>query len=137
MNTHLTVKQNNFCQNYVLTGNASEAYRLSYDAENMKTETIHRKSTELMQHGLVSARIQELQKDVQATYEITLDSQISKYNQLFEAAGTDIQEPRQRIDSKIRILSRLDKICGLESPVADKPGNRDIIIVLDEKDMRA
>ena len=137
MNQYLTVKQNNFCQNYVLTGNASEAYRMAYDAEKMKAETIHRKATELMQHGLVSARIQKLQKQAQVNYEITLDSPVSKYKQLFETAGTDIKDPRHRIDSKIRILSRLDKICGLESPKADTPDNREIIIVLDEKDMRA
>ena len=137
MNAQLTVKQNNFCQNYVLTGNASEAYRMSYDAADMKMETIHRKATELMQHGQVSARIQDLQKQVQVNFEITLDSQISRYMQLLESAGTDIQDPHHRVNTMTRILARLDKICGLESSPADKPENRDIMIVLDEKDMRA
>ena len=44
MNDYLTVKQYNFCQQYMLTGNASEAYRLSYNAANMKTETHPSKS---------------------------------------------------------------------------------------------
>ena len=137
MNTYLTVKQNNFCQHYVLTGNASEAYRMAYDAENMKMETIHRKATELMTHGLVSARIHELQKQAQVDYGITLDSQISRYLQLLDSANTDIQDPHHRINTMNRVLARLDKICGLESPVVDKPENGGIIIVLDQKDMQA
>ncbi len=137
MNTHLTVKQINFCQNYVLTGNASEAYRIAYDAENMKMETIHRKATELMTHGLVSARIHELQKQVRVNYEITQDSQISRYLQLLDSANTDIQNPHHRVNTMNRILARLDKICGLESPVADKPENGGITIVFDDKDMKA
>ena len=33
--TRLTPKQEGFCQNYIETGNASEAYRLNYNAQNM------------------------------------------------------------------------------------------------------
>ena len=106
MNEYLTVKQYNFCQQYVLTGNASEAYRLSYNAENMKTETIHRRATELMQHSLVTARIQELQRQAQVNFEITLHGQVSRYMQLLAAAGAEIEEPRHRIDSMTRILAR-------------------------------
>jgi len=83
-----------------------------------------------------SARIEELRKDVQLNHGITLDTQISRYKQLLDTALTDIQEPRHRIDAMIQILSRLDKIFGLESSVADKSDNRAIIILLDEKDMR-
>ncbi len=44
----LTTKQEKFCQSYVELGNASEAYRRSYDASRMKTESINRKAKELM-----------------------------------------------------------------------------------------
>ena len=45
--TSLTIKQENFCQVYVETGNASEAYRRAYDAKNMKSETVRRTAKEL------------------------------------------------------------------------------------------
>lgn len=132
----LTIKQDKFCCNYVLTGNASEAYRLAYSAENMKQATVHRKATELMQHGLISARIRDLQAAAQASFEITLEGQITRYLQLLNAAGNEIEDPRQRVDSMTRILSRLDKICGLEKH-ADQIGFADITIVMDDKDVLA
>jgi len=136
MNDYLTVKQYNFCQQYMLTGNASEAYRLAYNAENMKIETIHRKATEVMANGKVAARIQVLQRQAQVNFEITLDGQVSRYMQLLAAAGTEIEEPRHRIESMTRILARLDRICGLESNV-DQPRSGGITILMDEKDLLA
>lgn len=37
----LTPKQETFCLAYIETGNASEAYRQAYDAENMKPDTVN------------------------------------------------------------------------------------------------
>jgi len=58
----LTPKQEGFCLSYIETGNASEAYRLNYDAENMKPATIKVKASELLNNGKVTARLAELQK---------------------------------------------------------------------------
>ena len=49
-----------FCQAYVATGNASEAYRRAYQAAGMKPATIHRRAKELMDDGKIAARIAEL-----------------------------------------------------------------------------
>lgn len=38
----LTPKQEKFCQLYIELGNASEAYRQSYDCQDMKSESINR-----------------------------------------------------------------------------------------------
>jgi phage terminase small subunit len=57
----LTPKQEKFCQFYMQTGNASEAYRGAYDAGKMKAATVNRKATELMQNGTITARIAALQ----------------------------------------------------------------------------
>jgi len=40
MTVKLTPKQQKFCYKYIETGNASKAYRQSYDTENMKPATI-------------------------------------------------------------------------------------------------
>lgn len=39
--TGLTIKQEAFCQAYIETGNASEAYRTAYAADKMKPEAVH------------------------------------------------------------------------------------------------
>lgn len=67
----LTLKQENFCNFYIETGNASEAYRRAYAAEKMKDESINRKAKELMDNGNITARIKELQGELKAISDIT------------------------------------------------------------------
>lgn len=61
----LTMKQERFAVEYVQCGSASEAYRRSYDAANMKPETIHRAAVELTSHARVFARVAELREQMQ------------------------------------------------------------------------
>jgi len=56
----LTQKQENFCLAYIKCGNASQAYRESYNAEKMKEEVVWVKACELLKNGNVSVRVQEL-----------------------------------------------------------------------------
>jgi len=58
----LTPKQERFCLAYLKTGNASEAYRLSYNAENMKPETINNRASELLKNSGVAGRLAELKE---------------------------------------------------------------------------
>lgn len=62
----LTAKQEKFCQEYIQCGNASEAYRQSYDIGEMKPETINRKAKELMDNGKITARLQELNAEIKS-----------------------------------------------------------------------
>ncbi|MBQ9821000.1 MAG: terminase small subunit, partial [Muribaculaceae bacterium] len=52
-----------FCRHYVEIGNASEAYRLSYNCANMKQSTIWRNASALLDNNKVATRIAELQKE--------------------------------------------------------------------------
>lgn len=61
---NLTLKQEGFARDYVLTGNASQAYRSNYNAGKMKPETINVKAIELLKNGKVAVRVNELQKDI-------------------------------------------------------------------------
>jgi phage terminase small subunit len=71
----LTIKQERFCQAYIENGgNASEAYRTSYDASNMKPESIHRKAHEVMENGKVTARLEELRQMHVERHCVTVDS---------------------------------------------------------------
>ena len=68
----LTLKQEHFIKAYIETGNASEAYRIAYDADKMKAETIHRKANELMNNGKIRARIEEMQKEHQKRHRVAI-----------------------------------------------------------------
>jgi len=58
----LTPKQEAFVSSYLETGNATEAYRRSYDAKNMSEATINVKACELLKNGKVAVRLQVLQE---------------------------------------------------------------------------
>lgn len=74
----LTPKQESFCQRYIETGNASEAYRLSYDAAGMKPETINRSAKELIDNRKIAARLSELRAEMQAAHGVTVASLIAE-----------------------------------------------------------
>jgi phage terminase small subunit len=70
----MTPKQENFCLAYLETGNASEAYRRAYDAENMKPETVNRKAFDLLENGKIGARVQQLQAEHRRAHNVTVAS---------------------------------------------------------------
>ena len=74
----LTPKQENFCLAYLETGNASEAYRRAYDAENMTTDTISRKAKELLDNGKITARLSELREPILKRHAITVDDLLAE-----------------------------------------------------------
>ena len=56
----LTIKQEKFCNKYLECGNASEAYRYAYNCLKMNDETVWKRSSELLQNGEVTGRIEYL-----------------------------------------------------------------------------
>ena len=53
----LTAKQEAFYREYLETGNATEAYRRSYNTAGMKSETVNRCAFDLLNHHKISARL--------------------------------------------------------------------------------
>lgn len=69
----MTPKQEAFCLAYIETGNASEAYRRSYSAENMKPESINVKASELLADGKITVRVAELKAEHAERHAVTVD----------------------------------------------------------------
>jgi hypothetical protein len=74
----LTMKQENFCREYLLCGNASEAYRRAYNVENMKPETIWNEATKMLKNPVISTRINELKSDLEELLGITKATEIKE-----------------------------------------------------------
>lgn len=74
MSDDLTPKQEAFAQAYVETGNASEAYRRAYDAENMKPTTIMVKACHTLALDKIRARVGQLQGEAFERHEMTMDA---------------------------------------------------------------
>lgn len=82
----LTAKQEAFCLAYIETGNASEAYRRSYDAGKMKPETVNRSAKELLDNRKIAARLAALREPVVAAAKMTLETHLQRLADLSDAA---------------------------------------------------
>jgi phage terminase small subunit len=74
MSGELTPKQERFAQKYVELGNASEAYRQAYDAENMSSEAVKVEACRLLQNPNVSLTVLELQEEHRERHKVTVHS---------------------------------------------------------------
>jgi len=83
---NLTQKQEKFCLSYMETGNASEAYRQSYDAGKMKPETVNREAKKLLDTPKIATRIGELRKAAEKRNAITVDDLVSELEEARKAA---------------------------------------------------
>jgi len=99
---NLTPKQDRFCQLYIETGNASEAYRQSYNACNMKPETINRKAKELLDNGKIRARVEGLQTEHQERHNINVDYLTAKLEAIYTLA-TERNNPSAAVSAILGI----------------------------------
>lgn len=77
----MTPKQEAFCQAYIETGNASEAYRRAYNAANMKPESVNRKAKELLDNGKITARLDALRIAHVERHQFTIDDMIRQLDE--------------------------------------------------------
>lgn len=110
----LTPKQENFCLAYLETGNASEAYRRSYDAENMKPETINVKACELLQNGKIAERLEELRAPVIAKAQLTVEDLLRELEEARKLA-IDTEAPAPAVSATMGKA----KLLGLDKQIID------------------
>jgi phage terminase small subunit len=77
----LTPKQEKFAKLYIELGNASEAYRQSYDASKMKPDVVNVKASELLANGKVAVRVKQLQDAAVKRHEVTVDDIIAELDE--------------------------------------------------------
>lgn len=82
----LTHKQESFCIAYIELGNASDAYRKSYNAGSMADKTINEKASRLLADGKIRARVEELRAPVVAAAQVTLAGHLERLSRLSEEA---------------------------------------------------
>lgn len=69
----LTPKQEAFCHAYIETSNASEAYRIAFDAHHWKPTSVVVKASVLMAKDNIRLRIGQLQGEALERHEMTVD----------------------------------------------------------------
>ena len=102
----LTDKQEKFCLNIVSGMNQADAYRNSYDAQNMADDTIYAEASKLMSNHKVTTRIEKL-RDKAANSSIM--SAIQRKEFLTNMILNDIDANRT---DKLKALDILNKMDG-------------------------
>lgn len=86
----LTEKQERFCRHYLDTeGNASEAYRMSYDTTKMQPATVHYSAWELMNNPKITQRIEQLRAERR---EATEEERRQVEQRLIDIVTADVSE---------------------------------------------
>jgi len=119
---NLTPKQENFCHSYIETGNACEAYRRSYDTENMKAETIKRRAAELMEHSTIRATIDGLQDEYREQSKYTVERLAGMYQRAYDRSIVEGQ-----LSVAVQATRGLSRLFGLEQkkPIVE---NQEIVV---------
>lgn len=110
----LTIKQEKFCMVYIETGNASEAYRQAYNAENMKEASINVNASKLLTDAKIALRIKELKSGHTKRHELTIDDLVK---QLEEARQVALSLDNPQCGAAISATMGTAKLLGL---VVDK-----------------
>jgi len=130
----LTIKQEKFCMAYVETGNASEAYRLSYNAERMKPDNVRKRAFELLQNSYITGTIERLQTAASERHEITVDDIVAELDAA-KTMATEMLQPavlRQVAMDKAKLLGLIvDK-----HEIADKSAD-ELILNVHHQDIEA
>lgn len=118
----LTEKQEAFCRAFVETGNASEAYRRSYDAKNMGQNTIAVKASEMLSKDNVSVRLQQLREVHQKRHNVTVDSLVAELEEIKNVALS--AETPQSSAAVAAVLGKA-KLMGLDKQLVQLSGGLD------------
>lgn len=113
---NLTPKQEAFCLAYLETGNASEAYRRSYDAKNMRPETINKRASEILDNREIAGRLAELRAPIIAKAQLTVEDLLAE---LEEARKAALDSPMPQTSAAVSATMGKAKLLGLDKQVID------------------
>lgn len=119
----LTPKQEAFCVAYIETGNASEAYRVSYDCSRMKPASINRTAKEMLDNPKITARLEELRQAVLERHETTVDDLLIE---LEEARTTAMNQERPQAAAMVAATMGKAKLLGLLIEKAELTGKNGV-----------
>jgi hypothetical protein len=112
-----TDKMEAFCLAYMETGNATEAYRRSYNIENMIASSVGREAWIVLQKPQVQARIAELREVVMERHSITVDTLLAE---LEEARAMAIKS--SQVSAAVSATMGKAKLLGLDKKIVEITG---------------
>jgi phage terminase small subunit len=111
----MTIKQEKFCIEYIKSGNATEAYKKAFNAENMKPTTINKKAYELLKKP-------EIKEFIEKTREQTIDEAIIETKQRKIFLSNLIRDDKADISEKLKAIDLLNKMDGVYTQKVEHKG---------------
>ena len=121
----LTTKQETFAQEIVKGSNQADAYRIAYNASNMKDETIWSNASRLIIEDKIQKRIKELRRPAVKKVHLTLEKHLDDLLELREKAKND-----EKWSSAIQAETVRGKAAGLHIEKVDMKQDVDIVVEL-------
>lgn len=115
----LTPKQDNFCRLYIELGNASEAYRQAYDAEDMNDNVVSVKAHELLNNGKITVRLDQIRAEHMRRHDLTVGDLLAELEEARQAA-LGAENPQS--SAAVAATMGKAKILGLDKQVIEHQG---------------
>ena len=111
----LTHQQTLFCQKYIeCKGNASEAYRQSYNPKNPDADWVRIEACNLLKDPNVSITIEFLQEEHKQRHMVTVDSLTAEYDEA-KAKAYELEQ----VSAAISAINGKAKIHGFDKVIVD------------------
>lgn len=110
MSNELSIKQEKFCNYYLESGNASEAYRRAFSCSKMAEKTIWEKASILLSKDKVRARVEQLRSELQRRSDITKDEAVGILADIARANIVDALVVRKSQDFTTILVGDISKL---------------------------
>lgn len=121
-------KQERFCQIYVDTGNASEAYRQAYNSK-AKQESVAVSASRLLSQANVSLRVEQIREALRANHNITLADILFE---LEEARKAALGAENPQSSAAVAASMGKAKLLGFDREKREQPNNKPITITFEQ-----
>ena len=109
----LTPKREAFVKAYIELGSPSEAYKASFNAENMSPASISVEASKLLANPKIALRLTELQAMAQERHNMTVDDLLAELEEARQAAYSG-EKPQAA--AMVAATMGKAKLLGLEAP---------------------
>ena len=113
-------KHEKFCQFFIETGNASEAYRRAFPDNTMKDNSLHVEASRLLNSPTVSLRVSELRGEHRERHMMTVDDLIKELEEARQV-GLDTESASAMVQATMGKA----KLLGLDKQLIDITSNGD------------
>lgn len=130
----LTAKQEKFVRNLIQGMSQREAYKNSYDAENMSDKVIDNEASKLFNSREISVRYKELQDSLDKHTIMTAQERLEYLTGIIKGIEREQDEAQADLNTKIRAIDIMNKMQGEYVQKIEADVNSEVNITIELSD---